>query len=682
MQITALRTNLLPLGIAVLLLTSSVPMSLAASPGGTDWTSPDGNGPLNWNYSGQSLINQSNSASLQSSWTFPIPSAPPPYVGAEGAMVTPLVVKGILYTVTNWHRVYAIDASNGIVLWYTDLPLWSNYSKYLQPSIPGPLGLPLGHYHEMVYTSHIRGRALVWVISNSYQVFALDALSGRVILTFDPMRGDLAGGVPGNFGLYDVNTPTILVDDSRGILMFSPSVSEGAAAGRGFISGWNVSSGTPEELWRTFLIPPQDGSDGDWSLGTVQNMTHAYIFNGTSAIDLKTLSPQRLGEILGGDWGTFGFNGTTSFAGASAAWGGSWAIDASTGTAFVSTNVPGPDWNATFRPGPNLWSASVLSLNESTGSIKWAFQAMPHALGDFDCSWNVVLANSTVYGVNQKVVYKGCKSGYIFALSASTGSLLWYLKPPTVKYANSIYLDPLNQTEMTRFNWIGYPSTSVLLENPSDTGSLESDLSYDPVRNLIVAVPYNDPKLFTPVDVPPLPGRPANLTQWEFGWGTNILGIRPLNMANSTVIGIDSRTGKAKWSYFIPNEPFRGGTTVSGGVVYVTTLDGMLRVLNADDGTLIASRNIGGSIPSQPSLGEDSSGRVTLFLTDMGSTRWGPAFPGFIQALTLPPSQPTAGNYLVPTLGGVAVVEGGLVLYLLLRGRLRINRQGKSGGQA
>ena len=259
----------------------------------------------------------------------------------------------------------------------------------------------------------------------------------------------------GSYGLYDVDSPDILIDQQRGVLMFSPSVTEGDSAGRGFLEAWNITTTTPKFMWRTYVIPPQDGSDPNWSLDSVMNMSHAYIFNGTAEVDLKALPQSQLSQMLVGDWGNFGFNGTTSFAGASAGWGGAWAIDEKTGVAYIGTNVPGPDWNATYRPGPDLWSGSVLALNVTSGKMIWGFQAIPHSLGDLDCSWNVMLANETINGQNTPVVFKGCKDGYIFALNANTGSMLWFLKPPSIDYENVVPLNPLNATQMDKYNWDG-----------------------------------------------------------------------------------------------------------------------------------------------------------------------------------------------------------------------------------
>jgi len=281
-------------------------------------------------------------------------------------------------------------------------------------------------------------------------------------------------------------------------------------------------------------------------------------------------------------------------------------------------------------------------LNLTTGKLIWGFQTMPHALGDFDCSWNVMLANQTIGGQTVPVVYKGCKSGYVFALNASTGEMLWYLRPPAVRYQAVTFLNPLNSTEMDKYNWYGYPSTKPIVQNPGDTGALESDLAFDPAKNTVFAATYNDPKRFTYSAVGP-PRTPENLTAWEFSWGVQILTIHPAGIPNATIYAIDASNGKIRWNFTIPDVEYRGGLTVSGGVVYVSTLDGTLRMLDEGTGLVLSTKSIGGELLVQPSIGDDANGAKALVLTDMGSTRWGPPFPGFLQALALPSTPQSAG---------------------------------------
>src|SRR5215471_3144842 len=204
--------------IAILLLLPTG-LAIGSGPSASGWYGVDGNYPLNWNYSPQAGLDYGNVNSLQAAWTFPVPAAPTNYSGAEGVMVPPLIVHGVVYMIVNWHRVFALDASDGGVIWFKDLPLLKNYTSYLQSSVPGPNGIPLGHYHQMIYTERILGRPLIWVISNTYQIFALDAFSGDIRVQFNPLAKD-QGHVPGNFGTYDVDTPSMVIDDQRGILLF------------------------------------------------------------------------------------------------------------------------------------------------------------------------------------------------------------------------------------------------------------------------------------------------------------------------------------------------------------------------------------------------------------------------------------------------------------------------------
>jgi len=316
----------------------------------------------------------------------------------------------------------------------------------------------------------------------------------------------------------------------------------------------------------------------------------------------------------------------------------------------------------------------VLAVDLATGKLVWGFQAIPHPLGDFDCSWNVVLANVTISGTPTPVVFKGCKNGYIFALDARDGSMLWYLRPPSVAYENVVTLDPTNATQMMRVNWGGYPSLGKIRQNPSDTGALESDLAYDPTTNMLFAATYNSPKIFKLTDVGPT--NPFNSTRWLYDWGVNVYSIESMSPVNSTVSAINGASGAIRWSYAIPNLPYRGGLLVSGGVVYASTIDGMLWFISEANGDLIGQRNIGGSLLAQPSIGQDRNGVEMLFLTDMGSSRWGPVFPGFIQALAptqspAPTIPPIFEVVFASVVVASAVILGAITLIVRRRSRTR-----------
>lgn len=51
---------------------------------------------------------------------------------------------------------------------------------------------------------------------------------------------------------------------------------------------------------------------------------------------------------------------------------GQYALDDQDGLVFIGTSQPGPDWNATLRPGPNLLANSIVAVNMTDGAIVWA----------------------------------------------------------------------------------------------------------------------------------------------------------------------------------------------------------------------------------------------------------------------------------------------------------------------
>ena len=124
-------------------------------------------------------------------------------------------------------------------------------------------------------------------------------------------------------------------------------------------------------------------------------------------------------------------NGTTDhvLAGAGPSFGDP-VVDTHHGIVFVSTSQASPDWNGTYRPGPDLYADSIIALNTTNGHMLWFYQTTPHDLFDFDCGWNTVLGNVTSGGSAQEVVFKACKNGYVYAIGALTGALLWYFNPP------------------------------------------------------------------------------------------------------------------------------------------------------------------------------------------------------------------------------------------------------------
>jgi len=216
-----------------------------------------------------------------------------------------------------------------------------------------------------------------------------------------------------------------------------------------------------------------------------------------------------------------------------------------------------------------------------------------------------MLANATVDGQTQKVVMKGCKNGYFYALDAATGKMLWYFDAPTIERAPaSVILDPTNKTDMAK-PWANYPSVKPYIQNPCHSGGIESDPAYDPVNNIAIVVTYNCP-LWDKIT----PTTGAGVPYGSIGLDLSYFG--PSMPWNTTIWAINVDTGKPLWQYPIPDIGFRGGVDVSGGLVIVPAADGYLRALDEETGQLVMQRNIGAALCTEPAIGQDIGGQEEL----------------------------------------------------------------------
>jgi outer membrane protein assembly factor BamB len=619
---------LMSLSITLILSISAISAS-AQSPTYVNWNS-NANYGLNWNYVSQSVLNSSNAQSLAIKWVLPLPAAAAPYK-LNAIADTPIIENGIAYMFSTTATLYAVDTQDGSVLW-----------SFQAPYSPASSGLNAGIYHghnsDLFYSTELLGQPLVWFLyeGNGYHIYALAADTGHLVVNYTLPTNNL----PGVRGIYQYTGRDAILDQKNGVLIIGTgSISEGTGIARGFFIGINVKTNPPQVMWETPVMPPQDGSDPNWDLQSIQSMQYAWIFNGTGAVNLKSLPLSVLNQTFYDDWGlTKYYNGTNSFAGTSTGWGGPWAVDPSTGVAYVTTDQASPDWNATFRPGPDLWSDSIFAINETNGQPIWAFQTTPHDLWDFDCSWSVLLVNATLSnGQTQPEVLKGCKNGYFYALDPNTGKLLWYFDPPNIVRENTYIANIFNETQMTK-PWECYPAASCY-QNPSGTGGFESDPSYNPNTGLVYVAAYNSGSKVAIQPVAPTPGVPYDTAGLNFAAG----GAAGAPVYNTTIWALNAATGKPAWSLFIPNQGYRGGTTTTGNLLFVPLTNGTIDVINAATGTVVAQPFIGAGMDTQPAVGTDPNGNIVI-IQPVGSAGglglFTPLVSGTVVALHILPSAP------------------------------------------
>jgi alcohol dehydrogenase (cytochrome c) len=232
--------------------------------------------------------------------------------------------------------------------------------------------------------------------------------------------------------------------------------------------------------------------------------------------------------------------------------GGLWyppAVD-SHGRVFIGTANPSPypptksDPNAESRPGPNLYTDSLVALDGTTGKLLWYQQVSPHDLEDHDFQDSPIIVTVKVNGVPTEAVIGAGKSGYVIAFRADDGKRLWTL--------------PIG--EHNRYQSGPLPATPVVY----CPGSLGGVLTPMAEARGVVYVPWID---------------------FCFkGSATGLVasGITP----SSGLAAVDAATGAIRWKHAFAGVD-SGAATVADDVVFTSTYDGTVDALSTKTGAIL-----------------------------------------------------------------------------------------------
>lgn len=604
------------------------------------------------NYNPQTQLNKDNVQYLVLKWVYPIPSSSQlgcdSLVGfgscSEGTQAPPLVVDGVVYTILNRKSVIAMDAETGDVIWTWEHPVVDNDDFQVRY----PIAAESAHTHGMYFSN-----GLLWFTDFGCIYTGLDPQTGEIAKQITdtcidpelspPDKEDPRGfGIPTNSGVYrsrGPHPPTIWPEEN---IIFHPlgGHAEGTFGGRFYISARDFTTG--DLLWRTFLQPPcadpltcGPGKDGPIFIQEKAEYGQ-WLIDNCDRIWIQQIKSCELDQdLLRNDWGDMRSN-----SGISNVWG-QMPIDKETGILYIGMAQPGPDWNATYAPGFRLFGSSVVAVDGRTGDLVWAHQTTARDLWDYDCSWNTILTDAVVKGEDTKVIIKGCKNGIVYVFDAATGEALHLLEAPQVlRTPNAQLLDPRSIADMTK-PWMNYPDIGPNWMNCQTTGCIESDIAYDSSRNMVYFGTYNIP-------------------QWAQVGNADVRGVSVAGcraacrearaspdapfeaLTNATINAYDVDTGRLIWEYFMDGVGFRGGTMVSGGIVWFAAVDGWSRGLDADTGEVLYEANMGTSSAVQPTVAADSNGDMKLFRVIGGrSIRGiGSSQPGAIMAYGLPDQLP------------------------------------------
>ena len=614
------------------------------------------------NYNPQTQLNSGNVEHLEVKWMYPIPSSVdvgqneiPGFGSVEGSMAVPLIIDGNVYLILNRKTVLAMDASDGSSIWDAAYVTEADNARNAAPEGGRlPITAEFAHTHAMHYIAE-KGGGTLWFTDFGCKMTGINADDGSHYKSFEdlcleiPLDSPLGKGIPGNsgyFGSLQPHPPQFL--NSRNLVYYSQGgAGEGTWGGRNYIAAHDANTG--DVVWRTYLMPPCGDPDslaktevaceplfekekaewGDWLVDNcdkwwIQAKTPHTTNKAPVVPDVPAIKSCEMNQdILRNDWGKMVGN-----SGISNIWG-QMVIDQEDEKLIIGTAQPGPDWNATFRPGPNLFASAILKIDAVTGEIDWAYQTTTRDPWDYDCSWNTILAEDVVVKgeLRDKVVIKGCKNGRVHILDYADGTPLHVFESVNTRRTPfAELLDPLNDVEMVRKTANTCDSAQIKYANHEECGNrpywlncpavgcLESDITYNHDLNMVFFSTFNEPRWTqagNAVGPCSVCGMAASVPQPD-SYDVQI---------NATVNAFDVDTGVNVWNYFINNRGFRGGTITTADLVFFSGVDGVSRALHAETGEVLHEFNIGQGSVVQPSIGADKDGNVMLFRT-VGGANW------------------------------------------------------------
>jgi len=202
------------------------------------------------------------------------------------------------------------------------------------------------------------------------------------------------------------------------------------------------------------------------------------------------------------------------------------------------------------RPGPNLYTDSIVSLNAKTGKLQWFHQVTPHDLYDWDFQGPPILAKS---GGKDLVVAAG-KSGIVAAFDRSSGKVVW-------------------QKAVGKHS--GHDEDGLLAMRHEEAKIKTPDTVYPGSLGGVIAPMSTDGKsVFVPVVNSPISINAKGET--SEGGGS----------ASGEVVALDLASGAVKWKQQLAT-PAYGATTSIGDLVFATDYEGTVSAFKASNGQVL-----------------------------------------------------------------------------------------------
>ena len=333
------------------------------------------------------------------------------------------------------------------------------------------------------------------------------------------------------------------------------------------------------------------------------------------------------------------------------------AADAELGLVYYGTGNAVPMAGGETRPGDNLYTASIVALDVSTGKLKWYFQLVHHDLWDSDVATPIVLYTAQIDGKPLKALAVARTDGYLFMLDRMTGKPVRPVEERAVKQDATLRTAP-TQPFPVGATQLGLPCATA------ETAPKHFTLGcyFDPIDadGPSVIVPLGTMRM-APMSYDPDTGyfyAMAGIHPFWYRRMTDPFAVKVSHPPGSSQYGlyaaINSRTGRIVWQRRSPwdLEIGSGALTTAGGLLFHMEADGNFQANDARTGKTLwrfqtGSLSVpgpGGPTSGVPAATYETDG-IQYVAVPMGQSLWAFKVGGSIAARPAPPPPPRVTGF-------------------------------------
>jgi PQQ-dependent dehydrogenase (methanol/ethanol family) len=446
----------------------------------------------------------------------------------ESMETSPIVVNGVMYVTTSFDHLYAINAQTGEQIWH--------YKHDMGPITVyccGPNNRGAAVYGDKVYLATLDS-----------MLDAIDAKTGKLLWSKQIADASL--------GYSETMAPTVV--DGKVLI----GTNGGEYGIRGFVKAFDANDGNL--LWTFDTIP--ENSVGVWATK-----------DATGRDMRRDIAAEKEALAKNGDpYKTLG--------------GGVWqnpSVDLAAKRIYFVVGNPSPDLDGSLRPGDNLYTDSLVSVDLDTGKLACHFQYIAHDLWDLDSTSPTVLVDvKDQSGKTVPAVLHAGKTGYVYVHDRKDCKLIRFSEPMVSQKDRWVLPSPTKPLD----------SNSARMFPGANGGVEWSPMATNPGLGLAYAINLEQEMTYT-VDSSPYPSGKL----WLGGAFTNVPG----GVQAGNVTAVDYNTGKIKWQVKTP-EPMIGGILATGGgVVFAGESNGWFKAYDAKTGSVLWKFQAGAGVNAPPS---------------------------------------------------------------------------------